>query len=100
MATNISELVGNTPILELVRAKEKYGLYANVFAKLEYFNPAGSIKDRVAREMLLQAEQSGKLLKGGTIIEPTSGNTGIGLASLAGGKRLSCNSRNAREHEH
>ena len=83
MATNISELVGNTPILELVRAKEKYGLYANVFAKLEYFNPAGSIKDRVAREMLLQAEQSGKLLKGGTIIEPTSGNTGIGLASLA-----------------
>lgn len=68
--------------------------------KLEYFNPAGSIKDRVAREMLLQAEQSGKLLKGGTIIEPTSGNTGIGLASLAGGKRLSCNSRNAREHEH
>lgn len=83
MATNISELVGNTPILELVRAKEKYGLYANIFAKLEYFNPAGSIKDRVAREMLLQAEQSGKLLKGGTIIEPTSGNTGIGLASLA-----------------
>ena len=86
MAVNISELTGNTPILELKNAKEKYGLVANVFAKLEFFNPAGSIKDRVANEMIAEAERSGILKKGGTIIEPTSGNTGIGLACIAASK--------------
>ena len=86
MAVNISELTGNTPILELKNAKEKYGLVANVFAKLEFFNPAGSIKDRVANEMIAEAERSGMLKKGGTIIEPTSGNTGIGLACIAASK--------------
>lgn len=86
MAVSISELTGNTPILELKNAKEKYGLVANVFAKLEFFNPAGSIKDRVANEMIAEAERSGVLKKGGTIIEPTSGNTGIGLACIAASK--------------
>ena len=86
MAVSISELTGNTPILELKNAKEKYGLVANVFAKLEFFNPAGSIKDRVANEMIAEAERLGVLKKGGTIIEPTSGNTGIGLACIAASK--------------
>lgn len=86
MAVNISELTGNTPILELKNAKEKYGLVANVFAKLEFFNPAGSIKDRVANEMIAEAERMGMLKKNGTIIEPTSGNTGIGLACIAASK--------------
>lgn len=86
MAVNISELTGNTPILELKNAKEKYGFVANVFAKLEFFNPAGSIKDRVANEMIAEAERSEMLKKGGTIIEPTSGNTGIGIACIAASK--------------
>ena len=86
MAVSISELTGNTPILELKNAKEKYGLVANVFAKLEFFNPAGSIKDRAANEMIAEAERLGVLKKGGTIIEPTSGNTGIGLACIAASK--------------
>ena len=83
MADSIGTLTGNTPILELKRAKEQYGLLGNVYAKLEFFNPAGSIKDRVAKEMLDEAERLGKLKNGGTIIEPTSGNTGIGLACIA-----------------
>lgn len=86
MAVCINELTGNTPLLELKRAKGKYGLYANVFAKLEYFNPAGSIKDRVANEMIADMERTGVISKGGTIIEPTSGNTGIGLACIAAAK--------------
>lgn len=86
MAECISELIGNTPILELKKFKEKYGLLGNIFAKLEYFNPAGSIKDRVANEMIAEAEREGLLRKGGTIIEPTSGNTGIGLACIAAAK--------------
>lgn len=86
MAECISELTGNTPLLELKRAKEKYELCANVFAKLEYFNPAGSVKDRVANEMISDMEQRGVLEKGGTIIEPTSGNTGIGLACIGASK--------------
>lgn len=86
MAASITELVGNTPLLELVRAKAEHALLADVFAKLEYFNPAGSVKDRVALEMLADAERSGKLSRGGIIIEPTSGNTGIGLAGLAAAK--------------
>ncbi len=86
MAECVSELIGNTPILELKKFKEKYGLLGNIFAKLEYFNPAGSIKDRVANEMIAEAEREGSLKKGGTIIEPTSGNTGIGLACIAAAK--------------
>ncbi|MCD7827804.1 MAG: cysteine synthase A [Clostridiales bacterium] len=77
------ELVGNTPLLELVRIEKNEGLDAKILAKLEYFNPAGSVKDRIAKAMLDDAEQSGKLKEGSVIIEPTSGNTGIGLASAA-----------------
>ncbi len=78
----IDELVGNTPILELNNYKEKYNLSANIYAKLECFNPAGSAKDRVALYMIKDAEEKGILKKGSVIIEPTSGNTGIGLASV------------------
>lgn len=80
---NISELVGRTPMLVLHNYMNKYKLSANLLAKLEYFNPAGSVKDRVAREMLDDAEARGLLRPGATIIEPTSGNTGIGLAAIA-----------------
>lgn len=79
----IAELVGNTPLVELVNIEEKLGLNARILAKMESLNPAGSAKDRVAKEMIEQAEADGRLKKGGTIIEPTSGNTGIGLASMA-----------------
>ncbi len=78
-----TELVGKTPLLELSNYKEKYALSATILAKLEYFNPAGSIKDRIAMAMLDDAEAKGLLLPGATIIEPTSGNTGIGLAAVA-----------------
>ena len=80
---SFEELVGNTPLLLLHRLMEKEGLCANVYAKLEYLNPAGSVKDRAALQMLKDAEKSGKLKAGGVIIEPTSGNTGIGLAAVA-----------------
>ena len=76
-------LIGNTPLVELTHVEKAYGLEARLLAKLEYFNPAGSVKDRIAKEMIEQAERDGKLKPGSTIIEPTSGNTGIGLASLA-----------------
>ena len=79
----IAELVGNTPLVELVNIEEKLGLKTRILAKMESLNPAGSAKDRVAKEMIEQAEADGRLKKGGTIIEPTSGNTGIGLASMA-----------------
>lgn len=79
---SIVELVGRTPLLRLKGFEDKYSLGANIYAKLEYFNPAGSIKDRVALNMILNAEKSGKLKKGATIIESTSGNTGIGLAMV------------------
>ena len=79
---SVSELVGNTPLLELKNTEKNGGLYSRVFAKLESFNPAGSVKDRVALYMIEDAEKSGKLKKGGVIIEPTSGNTGIGLAAI------------------
>jgi cysteine synthase A len=79
-------LIGNTPLVELVRLEEKYGLEARLLAKVEYFNPAGSVKDRIAKEMIEQAERDGKLKPGSTIIEPTSGNTGIGLAAIAAAK--------------
>ncbi len=79
-------LIGNTPLVELTHLEEKYGLEARLLAKVEYFNPAGSVKDRIAKEMIEQAERDGKLKPGSTIIEPTSGNTGIGLAAIAAAK--------------
>ncbi len=79
--TSADQLIGHTPLLELTHVEE--GLGAKILAKLEYFNPAGSVKDRIAKAMLDDAEKSGKLKKGAVIIEPTSGNTGIGLASVA-----------------
>lgn len=78
-----SELIGNTPLVEFGNLEKKFGLKAKIFAKLEYFNPAGSVKDRIAYEIIRDAEERGELKPGGTIIEPTSGNTGIGLASIA-----------------
>lgn len=80
--TSVDQLIGTTPMLELNNIKEKEGLLANIFAKLEFFNPAGSVKDRVALEMIKDAEQKGILNKDTVIIEPTSGNTGIGLAAV------------------
>ena len=77
------ELIGKTPLLELTHIEEKLSLKAKIIAKLEYFNPAGSVKDRVAKAMIDDAEEKGLLKKGSVIIEPTSGNTGIGLASVA-----------------
>ena len=79
-------LIGNTPLVELTHIEKKYGLEARLLAKLEYFNPAGSVKDRIAKELIEQAERDGKLKEGSTIIEPTSGNTGIGLAAIAAAK--------------
>ena len=79
-------LIGNTPLVELTHIEKKYGLEARLLAQLEYFNPAGSVKDRIAKEMIEQAERDGKLKEGSTIIEPTSGNTGIGLAAIAAAK--------------
>lgn len=82
----ILDLIGNTPLVELTHIEKEYGLEAKLLAKLEYFNPAGSVKDRVAKEMIEQAEKDGRLKPGSTIIEPTSGNTGIGLAAIAAAK--------------
>ena len=80
------ELIGNTPLLELTHIEKKYDLKARLLAKVEYFNPAGSVKDRIAKEMIEAAEADGSLKPGATIIEPTSGNTGIGLAAIAAAK--------------
>lgn len=80
---SVAELVGNTPLLELKRFAELNGARASILAKLEFFNPAGSVKDRVAKNIIDDAEKQGRLKPGSTIIEPTSGNTGIGLAAIA-----------------
>ena len=81
--TSADQLIGKTPLLELTHIEKKYGLKAKILAKLEYFNPAGSVKDRIAKKMIDDAEAAGKLKEGSVIIEPTSGNTGIGLAAVA-----------------
>ena len=83
---NVTELIGNTPLIELGNYEKKHDLKATILAKLEYFNPAGSVKDRIAKAMIEDAEAKGILKPGSTIIEPTSGNTGIGLASIAASK--------------
>lgn len=83
IAQSITDLIGNTPLLRLNNIEKEYNTHAHIIAKIESFNPAGSAKDRVALSMITDAEQNGKLTKGGTIIEPTSGNTGIGLALIA-----------------
>ena len=83
---SVAELVGKTPLLELKNIEKKYGLKAKLVAKLEYFNPAGSVKDRVAKFMIDDAEKCGVLKEGSVIIEPTSGNTGIGLSAIAASK--------------
>jgi len=87
---SVTELIGNTPLLELTQIEGEYGLRAKLLAKLEYFNPAGSVKDRVAAAMIEDAEQKGLLKPGAAVIEPTSGNTGVGLAAVcaARGYRL------------
>jgi len=81
--TSVEQLIGRTPLLELTRIEQEYSLPARLVAKVESFNPAGSVKDRVALSMILAAEAEGKLIPGATIIEPTSGNTGIGLCAVA-----------------
>ena len=80
--SSMENLIGGTPLLELKKIEKEFDLKARVLAKLEYFNPAGSVKDRIAKEMILDAEEKGILKSGSTIIEPTSGNTGIGLAAV------------------
>lgn len=84
--TSADQLIGKTPLLELTHIEKELGLKAKILAKVEYFNPAGSIKDRIAKAMIEDAEQSGKLKPGSVIIEPTSGNTGIGFAAVAAAK--------------
>ena len=84
--TSADQLIGKTPLLELTRLEKALGLEAKLVAKLEYFNPAGSVKDRIAKAIIEDAEASGRLKEGSVIIEPTSGNTGIGLASVAAAK--------------
>lgn len=81
--TSVDQIIGNTPLLELTNFEKKYDLKAKILAKLEYLNPAGSVKDRVAKAIIDDAERSGKLKRNSVIIEPTSGNTGIGLSSVA-----------------
>ena len=86
IAKGLTELIGNTPLLELTNYERHHDLKATVLAKVEAFNPAGSVKDRIARAMVEDAEAKGRLKPGSVIIEPTSGNTGIGLASVAAAK--------------
>ena len=88
--TSVAQLVGGTPLLELTNIQKEYALKARLLAKLECMNPAGSVKDRVALSMILDAEKKGRLQPGGTIIEPTSGNTGIGLAAIGASRGYHC----------
>ena len=88
--TAVDQLIGRTPLLELTRIEREENLRARLLAKLEYLNPAGSVKDRVAKAMIDDAEARGVLKPGGIIIEPTSGNTGIGLAAVATGWSSLC----------
>ncbi len=83
---SITELIGKTPLIELVKLENKYAKHSRILAKIEFFNPAGSVKDRVALEMIEQYEKEGRLNKDSTLIEPTSGNTGIGLAAICAAK--------------
>ena len=83
---SVGDLIGNTPLYELKNLEEEYQLHGKLFAKLEYYNLSGSVKDRVAYNLIKDAEEKGVLSAGGTIIEPTSGNTGIGLAAIAAAK--------------
>ena len=80
IASDLTQLIGGTPLVELARLAREFGLQARLLAKAECFNAAGSVKDRVARELIEDAERSGRLRPGGTVVEPTSGNTGVGLA--------------------
>lgn len=96
---SILDLVGKTPLVELKRIEEKEGLQAKLIAKVESFNPAGSVKDRIAKAMIEDAEAKGLLKEGSVIIEPTSGNTGIGLAAGDYRKRLSYDPYDAGNHE-
>lgn len=84
------DIIGNTPLLHLKRLEKEFNLLGKLYAKVEYFNPTGSVKDRIALSMILDAEERGLLKEGSTIIEPTSGNTGIGLASIAAMKGYKC----------
>ena len=92
------ELIGHTPLVEFKHIEKKFGLEARLLAKLEYFNPAGSVKDRIALAMIEDAEKKGILKEGSTIIEPTSGNTGIGLASVAAAKGYRTYRRNLKQN--
>ena len=94
--TSIDQLIGNTPLLELSNIEKNLDLKAKVLVKLEYFNPAGSVKDRIAKAMLDDAEAAGKLNKDSVIIEPTSGNTGVGLAPVAAARGYSTHHHDAR----
>lgn len=88
--TSVDQLIGKTPLMELAHLETQLGLKAKILAKLEYFNPAGSVKDRVALQMINDGEASGQLVEGSVIIEPTSGNTGIGLAAVAAARGYRC----------
>ncbi len=88
--TSADQLIGRTPLLELVHIEKEEGLESRILAKLEYFNPAGSVKDRIAKAMIDDAEEKGLLKENSVIIEPTSGNTGIGLPPVATASSLSC----------